>query len=152
MNRVWAFIISNPLSDTELEELLKAGQTFVAHWTAHEHQLTATFGIFKKRIIIVKVNEDIHGASGCSIDKLTRFIKVSETMFGIELLNRLLVAYGANGEIEVVHSGKIKELLDKNIISEDTVIFNTSVASEKDLQNWEQPLKTTWLNKYLQKV
>jgi hypothetical protein len=152
MNKVWAYIISKPLSDSELDQLQKAGKTFVDHWTAHENKLSGTFEIFKKRIIIVKVNEDVNAASGCSIDKLTRFIKVSEPMFGVELMNRLLVAYKKDNEIEILHSSKVKELLEQNLISENTVIYNTAIASEHELQNWEQPLKSTWLSKYLIKI
>ncbi|WP_317896826.1 hypothetical protein [Aurantibacillus circumpalustris] len=149
MNRVWTYIISAPLGDVELDQLLKAGTTFVEHWSAHENKLTATFEIFKKRIVVVKVDEDITGASGCSIDKLTRFIKVSETMFGVELFNRLLIAYKNGEEVEIVHSSKIKELLDQKVISENSIVYNTSVGNRAELEVWEQPLKNTWLNKYL---
>lgn len=152
MNRVWTYIISKPLSDVELEQLVKAGKTFVEHWTAHENKLSASFGIVKKRIILVKVDEDTTNASGCSIDKLTRFIKVTETMFGVELLNRFLVAYKNGESIEIVHSSKIKELLDQGVLSENTTVYNTSVANETELQTWEQCLKDTWLNKYLAKI
>lgn len=149
MSKVWTYIISTPLGEVELDQLLKAGKTFVEHWTAHEHKLNASFVIFKKRIIVVKVNEDAASASGCSIDKLTRFIKLTETTFGIDLLNRFLVAYKDGENVAIVHSAKIKELLDQHLISENTVVYNTSVANETEFKEWEQSLKDTWLNKYL---
>jgi hypothetical protein len=152
MNRAWAYVISGKLSDSELDQLLKAGKTFVEHWTAHEKKLTASFEIFNKRIILVKVNEEATGASGCSIDKLIRFVKVSESMFGVELLNRQLVAYKNGDNIEVVHSSKIKELIDNHTLAENTLIYNTAIAIEDDIKNWEQPLKNSWLNKYLTNV
>ena len=37
-----------------------------------------SFEIYKNQIIIVKVNEEVTSASGCSIDKLTHFIKQIE--------------------------------------------------------------------------
>ncbi|MEO6302909.1 MAG: hypothetical protein ABIP51_07035 [Bacteroidia bacterium] len=150
MSRVWTYIISKKLSNDELNSLLETGNAFVKGWTAHEQQLTASFEIFKERIIVVKVNEDVTGASGCSIDKLTRFIKETEKQFIIELLNRLLVAYKNGDAIEITHSSKIKELLAQHIISENTVVYNTSVLTQNELNNWEQPLKDTWLNKYLE--
>ena len=122
----------------------------MSSWSAHENKLAASFSIFKDRILIVKVNEEVHGASGCSIDKLTRFIKEAEARFGIELLNRFLVAYKNNNEAEVVHSSKIKELLAQGLISENTPVYNTAAANEQELSGWEQPLKATWLSKYLQ--
>jgi hypothetical protein len=152
MNKVWTYIISRDLTETELNDLRIQGQNFVKSWTAHEMQLQASFEIFKNKIIIVKVNEDVTGASGCSIDKLARFIKDSEANFHIELLNRLLVAIKTDKGIEVVHSSKIKELLGTGIISENTIVYNTASAKENELNNWEQPLKNTWLSKYLVRV
>ncbi|MES2681627.1 MAG: hypothetical protein V4635_17155 [Bacteroidota bacterium] len=152
MNRVWTYIISKKLTESELNELLVSGRSFVTGWSAHENKLSADFEIFNQRIIIVRVNENVHNASGCSIDKLTRFIKETEQKFGIELLNRFLVAYQTSVEIEVVHSSKIKEFLAQGLINENTTVYNTAVASEDELVNWEQALKNTWLNKYLQKA
>lgn len=152
MKKVWAYIISKPLSDTELNQLLNEGKAFVEQWTAHEHQLKASFEIFKKRIILVTVDEAVNNASGCSIDKLMRFIKTTESAFGIELLNRFLVAYKQGEEVEVVHASRIRELITSNAISEDTIVYNTAIATDQELQGWEQSLKNTWLNKYLVKA
>lgn len=152
MDRVWTFIISKTLSKEELNSLNDLGNKFVLGWTAHEQQLTASFEIIGDKIIVVKVNENVTEASGCSIDKLTRFIKETEKLFSIELLNRLLVAYKTNTGIEIVHSSKIKELLAENKISENTIVYNTSVSDQKEFNNWEQELKNTWLSKYLVKV
>lgn len=145
-------MISKALSPEAQQQLQAAGNAFVNGWTAHENKLTASFGILGGRILIVKVNEDVSGASGCSIDKLTRFIKEVETSFGIELLNRFLVAYKTDAGIEVTHSSKIKELLAQQQITENTIVYNTAAANEYELAAWEQPLKATWLNKYLEKI
>lgn len=149
MSRVWAFIISKSLAKEELKLLIEKGNNFVISWTAHEQKLFATFEIFNERIILVKLNEAITGASGCSIDKLTHFIKDCEKQFKIELLNRLLVACKIDDTIEVVHASNVKDLLSKNYISENTIVYNTSINTQNELQNWEQKLKDTWLKKYL---
>lgn len=150
MNRVWAYTISRSLGDPELENLLNAGNAFVKRWTAHDQRLSASFEIFRKKIILVKVNEEVTGASGCSIDKLTRFVKETEQTFHVELMNRLLVAHQNGENIEITHASKIKELLNQGTVTENTVVYNTSLANDSELMNWEQPLKNTWLNKYLQ--
>lgn len=152
MNRVWTYIISKPLSLEQLENLMSDGKKFVTSWTAHENKLRADFTIFKNRIIVVNVDEDVANASGCSIDKLTRFVKETELKFGIELLNRFYIAYKSGENLEVVHSSKVKELLEQGILSEDTLIYNTAVANQNEYEKWEQLLKTTWLNKYLAKA
>lgn len=99
---------------------------------------------------MVKVNEEVTGASGCSIDKLTRFVKETEQAFRVELMNRLLVAHQNGENIEITHASKIKELLNQGTVTENTIVYNTSLANDSELMDWEQPLKNTWLNKYLQ--
>lgn len=152
MNKVWTYIIDRALSDSQLQEMISMGNNFVSEWTAHENKLHASFEIFKRRIIIVKVDENVYSASGCSIDKLLRFIKTLETKFQIQLLNRLLVAYDKGNEIGVSHSSGIQKLLEEKTLDENSMIYNTSISSENELQNWKLELKNSWLNKYLVKV
>lgn len=149
MKKVWAFIISKPLGEVELDQLKHDVQTFAESWTAHEQALSSSLEIVGKRIIVLQVDEEITGASGCSIDKLTRFMKLTELKYGVELLNRMLVAYTSGETIEVMHSSKIKEALEKNEISENTLVYNTAISNEKEQAEWLKPLKDTWLHKYL---
>ncbi len=149
MNRVWTFIISKTLNEETLQQFIGDGRSFVQSWTAHEQQLHGTFNVVAGRIVVVTVNEQITTASGCSIDKLTRFIKDAEKKYNIELLNRLLVAYRRGDQVEVSHAQDIKTLLKDGVINASTPVFNTAAASENELKHWEQPLKDTWLKKYL---
>lgn len=149
MKKVWTFIIGKSLQEAELNRLLEKGKEFVNNWTSHENKLDASFEIFNNRIVVVKVNEASYNASGCSIDKLTRFIKSCETEFNIELFNRLLVAYKNQDAIEVVNASKVKELLDTGTLKENTIVYNTSVSNEIEFNNWEQELRNTWLRRYL---
>lgn len=147
--KVWTYVIEKDLSTQELAELLSEGKTFVSQWTAHELQLEAGFEILQGKIIVVKVDEDVNSASGCSIDKLTRFMKEVSKKFGFDPMNRLLVAVKREGAIEVVHASKIKALLQQGSVSENTTIYNTAIANESEYLQWEQPLKNTWLKKFL---
>ncbi|MBI2721426.1 MAG: hypothetical protein HYX39_04555 [Bacteroidetes bacterium] len=149
MNRAWAYLINKDLSNEQLTGLQQKGDQFTKTWTAHESKLSANFELFKNKIIVVTVNENQTAASGCSIDKLTRFIKQLESEFELELMNRLLIAYETEGRVNVIHSSKIKELLHTGEITANTIIYNTAIANQEELQNWAQPLKNTWLQKYL---
>jgi len=149
MNKVWTFIVSKKLSTEEINLLIHQGNNFISEWTSHEQKLSSSFELFRERIIIVKVDEGNTSASGCSIDKLTRFIKNLEKQFNLELLNRLLVALKKEDQIEVVHASKVKELISQNILTENTIIYNTSASNQNELEKWEEKLNSTWLKKYL---
>ena len=152
MNRIWTYIISKPLSEANLDALNNLGQDFVSNWIAHTQKLAAEFEILNGRIVVVKVLENVANASGCSIDKLLHFMKACESRFEIELLNRLLVVYKNGDTMEVVHASQIQNLVLSGTIHENTIIYNTAISKEDEFKTWEQPLKDTWLSKYLTKA
>jgi hypothetical protein len=150
--RIWIYTLSNKLTNEQLVDFKNRCQTFVTGWTAHDVSLDASFELYQNRLLIFKVNEDKYNASGCSIDKQVRFVKELEQAFSLELLNRLLVAYENNNQVEVVKASQIKELLADNIISGNTLVFDNTITESKQLEtNWKQPLHHTWLQKYLTK-
>lgn len=149
MTKVWTYLIDKDLNEQELSKLKAEGLAFVQQWTAHENPLAASFEIFKNKIIVVKVDERQHGASGCSVDKLLRFIKQSEAEFQVNLLNRLLVAVETNDGIKAIPSSSIKDKLSNGELSGETMVYDTAVATGSELEAWQKPLRATWLNKYL---
>lgn len=149
MKKVWTYLSDKELKGDLLDSIKKAGEEFVRNWTAHENPLNATFEIVNNRFIVVSVDETTYNASGCSIDKLLRLIKQLETDHRIQLLNRLLVGYKTPNGVEVISSSMIKEKLATKQLDENTLIYNVAVSDSKEYENWLQPLKDTWLKKYL---
>lgn len=149
MRKVWTYLSSRALSDTESTQLLQEGKRFVNTWTAHDNPLKADFQLHKQRILIVTVDEEVHNASGCSIDKLLRFVKETEKSLRIDLLNRLLVAIDDNDAVKVVPASDIPALLATGILNAESPIYNTAISTEAELATWLQPLNQTWLKKYL---
>lgn len=148
--RIWVYTLSKELSNEQLVDFKNRCQNFVSGWTAHDVSLDASFELYQNRLLIFKVNEDKYNASGCSIDKQVRFVKELEQGFSVELLNRLLVAYENNNQVEVVKSSQIKELLETKIISSNTLVFDNTITQSSDLAtNWKQPLHKTYLSKYV---
>lgn len=148
--RIWIYTLSKELSIEQLVDFKNRCQNFVNGWTAHDVSLDASFELYQNRLLIFKVNEDKYNASGCSIDKQVRFVKELEQAFSLELLNRLLVAYENNHQVEVMKASQVKELLESKIINEHTLIFNNTITQSSELSdNWKQPLHKTYLVKYL---
>lgn len=148
--RIWIYTLSKELTNEQLVDFNNRCEAFVTSWTAHDVSLDASFELYKNRLLIFKVNEDKYNASGCSIDKQVRFAKELEQIFSVELLNRLLVAYENNDQVEVIKSSQIKDLLASNTITADTLVFDNTITQSSELKNkWKQPLSKTWLSKYL---
>jgi hypothetical protein len=150
MQKIWIYTLSKQLAAEQELELKTTCQNFVSTWTAHDVSLDASYELYKHRLLIFKVDEANYNASGCSIDKQLRLVKELEQKFDIELLNRLLVAYESNDEINVVKNNRIAELLENSIISADTLVFDNTITDAEDLKtNWKKPLGQTYLAKYL---
>jgi hypothetical protein len=149
MKKIWVYLSDKELKGDLLRSVLHAGNDFVQNWKAHEMPLNATFEVVNDRFIVVSVDETTYNASGCSIDKLLRLIKQLEADHKIQLLNRLLVGYKTQNGVEVVLSSLIKEKLAAKQLDENTLIYNVAVSDSKEYENWLQPLKETWLKKYL---
>lgn len=147
--KIWIYVLSKELNEAELTQFIQNCKDFTSSWTAHDQPLSASFEIYQNRLLIMKVDESAYNASGCSIDKLQRFIQMQEKEFEMQLLNRLLVALDVNDTIMVVHSSKIKELLSSKVITGDTPVYDTVITSSQELKDWKKPLKNTWLCKYL---
>jgi len=148
--RIWVYTLSKELTNEQLVDFKNRCQNFVSGWTAHDVSLDASFELYQNRLLIFKVNEDKYNASGCSIDKQLRFIKELEQTFSVELLNRLLVAYENNHQVEVIKSSQVKELLAANQITANTLVFDNTITQSSELTTkWKQPLQSTWLSKYL---
>lgn len=148
--RIWIYTLSKELTSEQLSDFKNNCQEFVSSWTAHEVKLDASYELVNNRLLIFKVNEDSYNASGCSIDKQVRFIKEQEQVLSIELLNRMLVAYEQNSELQITHQSKIKELLLAGEITKNTLIYDNTLTSSNDLSSsWKVPLSQTWLSKYV---
>ncbi|MBK6985788.1 MAG: hypothetical protein IPH32_14025 [Bacteroidetes bacterium] len=148
--RIWIYTLSKELSNEQLVDFKNRCQNFVSTWTAHDVSLDASFELYENRLLIFKVNEDKYNASGCSIDKQVRFVKELEQAFSFELLNRLLVSYENNHQVEVMKASQVKELLNSNTISANTLVFDNTITQSSELTSkWKQPLQATWLVKYL---
>lgn len=148
--RIWIYTLSKELTNEQLTDFKIKCLEFVNSWTAHEVKLDASYELVNNRLLIFKVNEDSYNASGCSIDKQVRFIKEQEQVLNIELLNRMLVAYEQNSELQITHQSKIKELVLSGDITKDTLVYdNTITSSDALVSSWKVPLGQTWLSKYV---
>lgn len=149
MKKVWIYLSDKELKGDLLNAVKNAGEEFVKGWKAHEMPLSATFEIVKDRFIVVSVDETQYNASGCSIDKLLRLVKQLEADHNLQLLNRLLVGYKTPSGVEVIPASLIKEKLQAKQLDENTLIYNVAASNSNEYEQWLQPLKETWLKKYL---
>lgn len=149
-NRVWIYASEKTISDDLKNSISSELESFLKNWSAHGLPLTASFEILHDHLIVVKADEQQFTASGCSIDKQVHFMQYLEKKTGLNLFNRLVVSFLKDGEFYIYPASKVPELLEKNILNEDSPVFDLGVSTEKELkENFQIPLSKSWLKKYL---
>ncbi|HTK18025.1 MAG TPA: hypothetical protein VL442_00860 [Mucilaginibacter sp.] len=144
---MWIYQSDRELYEDEVKQLHEILNKFAAEWTAHNHQLKAKAEIRYNRFLILIVDENQAGASGCSIDKSVNFIKRLEQEFGITLLDRFNLAYREGEKVLSAPRDEFEDLLRSGKINSNTIVYNNLVQNLGQLETkWEVPFKESWHN------
>jgi hypothetical protein len=83
---------------------------------------------------------------GCSTDSLFRIIKQIEALCKVNLFDRQMLAFLIKEKIQLLPLAQIKYAVSNNHISPDTIYFNNTVGTKKELmQDWMIPMSESWL-------
>jgi len=152
-SKVWMFQANRFITVPEQKNITADLAGFLNTWTAHNVDLLAASVLLHDLVLVVAVEEVIAGASGCSIDKLFRFVKELEVKYGLQFFDRMRVAYKLNENIGESSVADFEKLIEENLVSESTLVLNTLLQDLKSVKHHLfLPLKETWLNKYLPKL
>ena len=148
-SRIWIYQSSRALSSKEEDEILEKAIHFAKSWSAHGNDLQAGATIIYHQFLILSVNEEENGASGCSIDKAFKFIQELEADYRISWLDRSKMAFYIDNEVYISSVSELKLKIDTGTITKDTLIFNNLVDKKGDLvHKWIIPAKDSWIKKY----
>ncbi|HEX3935860.1 MAG TPA: hypothetical protein VHW43_14370 [Puia sp.] len=162
-SRVWIyqsprlFFLSEAL---EIEALLEA---FVQDWKSHGTPVKGYANLFYGQFIVLMADETATGVSGCSTDGSVRLIKEIENKFGVNLFDRLMLAFridakvgpsdeprSAAGKVQMIPFAQLPYALENGFVDSDTLYFNNTVQTKAELEEkWLIPLKDSWLDSRL---
>jgi hypothetical protein len=144
--RLWVFAAERPLLPAERETLLADVDAFLDQWAAHGVPLTSARDWRYDRFLLVAVDEAPAGASGCSIDALTRLLREHEGRLGIGLLDNGPVTYREGDRISRLPRPRFAELAASGTVGPDTTVFDNTVATVGAVRagRWETAARHTW--------
>jgi hypothetical protein len=147
--RVWIYQASRPLAEEELVALLPRLAAFAEEWTSHGRQLAASAQFLHRQFLVIGLDEEVAGASGCSIDASVRFVQELEQRLGIQLLEKSRMAFLTNGELRQLTRRELREAIATGEIQADTLYFNNTLTTKGQLDDqWPAPAGQTWLAGY----
>jgi len=150
-SRVWVYQANRPLLADEMEQISSFLTYEMNAWAAHGAPLNASFEIRFGQVVIVAVNEDINEASGCSIDASTRWFKSLGETFQIDFFDRQIAKIQGE-QISLIPITSIKDfILSAHLLEEDFIIPPQTSDLSQYRNQWLQPVRESWLKKYLAK-
>jgi hypothetical protein len=149
-SRVWIYQANRSFSPEELETIQKKLDVFINNWTAHGSDLQAGYLIKYKRFIVIGLNQNLHAATGCSIDASVHFIQQLEKDYQVDLMDKMNVSYKQGEFIAYKPLIDFKKMAKDKAVSKNTIVFNnlvTTILEFKD--NWEVPASESWHSRFL---
>lgn len=148
-SRIWIYQSSRKFSDEEIADIKNNLEVFLNNWSAHGSALEASYEIKYNRFIIVAVNQEVHPASGCSIDASVGFIQNLEQKYSVDLLDKMNVAFKQGEFITYKTLLEFKKLAKDKSVSENTIVFNNLVNTIEEFnESWEIPASESWHSRF----
>ncbi len=145
-SRIWIFPSSRPLSESESAELTRTIDSYLANWEAHHVPVESARELRENQFLIIAANPDVTAPSGCSIDDMTRGIKSLGAKFDVDFFGAMKAFYRDDNGIRMVTRSQFKEMAASGGVDEETVVFDNSITSLKELRDgtWELPAGESW--------
>jgi len=148
-SKIWIYQSNRKFSEQEINEINENLIIFIDNWTAHAHQLIASFCIKYNRFIVIAVNQEIQAATGCSIDASVQFIQQLEQKYQVDLLDKMNVTFKSGEHIAFKPLLEFKKLAKEKAVSENTIVFNNLVNTIEEFEEfWEVPAAESWHNRF----
>ncbi|WP_433863668.1 ABC transporter ATPase [Sphingobacterium thalpophilum] len=145
MKRIWIYQADRVLSEEESRQISVELADFAAQWKVHGEPLSASAELRDSLFIILKVDEAVAVASGCSIDSSVRFLKGIEERYDVRLFDRMCFAYKSATGIAVLDRAGFEKALHNGEIDDDTLVFDNTITYDHQLENtWVIPFKASW--------
>ncbi|MBL0359032.1 MAG: hypothetical protein IPP72_20175 [Chitinophagaceae bacterium] len=147
-SRVWIYQSSRLFLLSEVFEIEKMLEDFVANWKSHADTVKGYANLFYGQFIILMADETATGVSGCSTDSSVRLMKTIEQQFNVQLFDRQSLAFLIKDKVQLLPLSQLHYAAGNNFITADTLYFNNTVLTKGELiSNWIVPVQKSWLAK-----
>ncbi|MCF8416907.1 MAG: hypothetical protein K9G40_11735 [Crocinitomicaceae bacterium] len=138
-SRVWVYASNRALNSTESTFVQDEINEFVKQWATHGKELVAKGAVLFDRFIILAVDEEKVGASGCSIDSSVHFVKALGKELEVNFFDRLNLYIIKDHEIKQIHISEMANFAEWNL-------FDPMIANLEQLFNsWVVPVNESVL-------
>ena len=143
------FPASRSINHEEKLDIFMKIKDFLTSWKAHGNPLQSNVCIEYEQFIIIRVDENIEPASGCSLDALNNFMQKIEQKYQLGLFDRMKAIFLENNILKILKLKDFRNTLKNKKISTDILIFDFSPNNEEEFSKiFLLPLKESWAKDY----
>ena len=147
-SRVWIYQSSRLFAVSEALQIEEMINQFAQNWLSHGIPVKGAAHLFFGQFVVLIADESATGVSGCSTDSSVRLIKEIEKIFGVNMFDRLALAFIDKDKVQILPMPQLKYAVEQGFITADTLFFNNVVLTKEELENnWIIPVKDSWLAK-----
>ena len=143
-SRIWIYASPIFLDNENQSYISKLLSNYIDSWQAHQVSLTASLTILENHFIVIALDENIAGASGCSIDALQHKIQEIEHYLAVSLTNRLNIFCQIENKIQCLPSSELSKFANK-----ETLFYDLTIQKKSDLNSYLKPIKEGWCSRLL---
>lgn len=145
-SRVWVYQSSRLFALSEALEIELLLKNFTAQWNSHGAPVKGAGYLFFGQFIMLMADESATGVSGCSTDSSVRLIKDIEQQFGVNMFDRVNLAFVIKDKIQLLPMAQLQYAYDNQFITGDTLYFNNLVQTKQELEEkWIVPVRESWV-------
>lgn len=145
--KTWVYTSNSKFTSVEINEIIGLSEAFLSQWESHGKLLLGSIQLINNQFIVIFADSQDEAMCGRAQDASVRFIKELEVITEKTLMDRMLVAYEVNYEIQVTHFNQLKELVENGEVSKNTFFYNSLIATKKEFEtNWKTPILNSWLD------
>ena len=143
------FPASRSINHEEKLDIFMKIKDFLTSWKAHGNPLQSNVCIEYEQFIIIRVDENIEPASGCSLDALNNFIRKIEQKYQLGLFNRMKALFLENNTLKKLKLRDFRAALKNKELRSDILVFDFSSNNEEEFsKRFLLPLKESWAKDY----
>lgn len=147
-SKVWIYQSSRLFTLSEALQIEEMINQFAADWHSHGMLVKGAAHLLFGQFVVLMADETATGVSGCSTDSSVRLIKEIEKIFGVNMFDRLALAFVVKDKVQVLPMPQLKYAVEQGFITADTLFFNNVVLTKEEFENnWIIPAKNSWLAK-----
>lgn len=151
--RVWVYQANRAFTAAEEQWLHKALAQFCQQWVAHQVPLHASYSLGYHQFVVLAVDEEANGASGCSIDASVHAIQSMQQALGLDFFDRTQLAFLVEGAVVCYPLAQIGALIAAGRVTAATLFFNNLTPRLGEWRTgWLQRVEDSWLGRYLPKA